>query len=53
MSRRSGGETPENNAARTNRLAEIRRMIDEGTYETDERWEGAMERLLVEVDDCV
>ena len=34
------------NSARAERLARIRQMIDDGTYETTERLEGAVSRFL-------
>ena len=38
--------------ARARRLAEIRAMIDAGTYDTADRWDAALSRLFTTVGDC-
>ncbi|MBA3314539.1 MAG: flagellar biosynthesis anti-sigma factor FlgM [Planctomycetaceae bacterium] len=42
------GETP---AARAARIERIRQMIDDGTYETEERWEAAVSRMFSQISD--
>ncbi len=44
-----GSSLPEANPLRARRLAEIREMIDGGTYETTERLEAALSRFLAVV----
>jgi len=41
-------ETPEEREAR---LARIKREIQEGTYDTEERFESALQKLLNQIDD--
>lgn len=50
--RRSGESLPQPAEFRKELVAEIRRQIAQGTYETPEKWESALELLFQQLQDA-